>query len=334
MDSVTQIVLGAAVGEAVLGKKVGKKAILYGAIAGTIPDLDTLVGNFFDTITAIEMHRGFSHSIVFAILFAPIFGWIISKIESNSEATWKNWSWLMFWGLFTHPLLDAHTTWGTQLFWPFDLRLAYKNIFVIDPLYTLPFLFFLIMAMRFNRTDPKRRKYNRLGLIVSSIYLLVITPALKFYTFQKFEAALEEQNITYERMDTRPTPLNSILWTANIETDESFLIGNYSVFDTQPIDFYTVPKNYDLAGDLADDPNLNRLIQISDGWYTFSEKNGDLYFNDLRFGNMDIEDPDSEFIFSYKLAKEHGELTATETEKEMTDAKKLLPRLWARILGN
>ncbi len=334
MDSVTQIVLGAAVGEAVLGKKVGKKAILYGAIAGTIPDLDTLAGNFFDTITAIEIHRGFSHSIVFAVLFAPIFGWIISKIESSSEATWKNWSWLMFWGLFTHPLLDAHTTWGTQLFWPFDLRLAYKNIFVIDPLYTLPFLFFLIMAMRFNRTDPKRRKYNRLGLIVSSIYLLVITPALKFYTFQKFEAALEEQNITYERMDTRPTPLNSILWTANIETNESFLIGNYSVFDTQPIDFYTVPKNYDLAGDLADDPNLNRLIQISDGWYTFSEKNGDLYFNDLRFGNMDIEDPDSEFIFSYKLAKEHGELTATETEKEMTDAKKLLPRLWARILGN
>ena len=334
MDSVTQIVLGAAVGEAVLGKKVGKKAILYGAIAGTIPDLDTLVGNFFDTITAIEMHRGFSHSIVFSVLFAPIFGWIISKIESNNEVTWKNWSWLMFWGLFTHPLLDAHTTWGTQLFWPFDLRLAYKNIFVIDPLYTLPFLFFLIMAMRFNRTDPKRRKYNRLGLIVSSIYLLVITPALKFYTFQEFEAALEEQNIPYERMDTRPTPLNSILWTANIETDESFLIGNYSVFDTQPIDYYTVPKNYDLAGDLADDPNLNRLIQISDGWYTFSENNGDLYFNDLRFGNMDIEDPDSEFIFSYKLTKEHGELIATETEKEMTDAKDLLPRLWARILGN
>jgi len=77
----------------------------------------------------------------------------------------------MFWGLFTHPLLDAHTTWGTQLFWPFDLRLAYKNIFVIDPLYTLPFLIFLILALRLKRTDPKRKKYNQLGLIISSIYL-------------------------------------------------------------------------------------------------------------------------------------------------------------------
>ncbi|MCH4822069.1 metal-dependent hydrolase [Gramella lutea] len=334
MDSLTQIVLGAAVGEAVLGKKVGNKAMLYGAIAGTIPDLDTFVGNFFDTITAIEIHRGFSHSIVFAVLFAPVFGWIISKIESNSSATWKNWSWLMFWGLFTHPLLDAHTTWGTQLFWPLDLRLAYKNIFVIDPLYTLPFLVFLIMSMRLKRSNPKRRKYNRLGLIISSVYLLMVTPALKFYTFQKFENALENQNISYERMDTRPTPLNSILWTANIETEDAFLIGNYSIFDSQPIEYYSVPKNYSLAKPIENDPNLERLKKISEGWYTFSENNGDLYFNDLRFGTMDIEDPDSEFIFSYKLTKEHGELTATETEKEMTDAKNLLPRLWARILGN
>ena len=334
MDSLTQIVLGAAVGEVVLGKKAGNKAMLYGAIAGTIPDLDTFVGNFFDTITAIEIHRGFSHSIVFAVLFAPVFGWLISKIESGQEVSWKNWSWLMFWGLFTHPLLDAHTTWGTQLFWPFELRLAYKNIFVIDPLYTLPFLVFLIMAMRLNRSNPNRRKYNRIGLIVSSIYLLVVTPALKFYTFQQFESALQKQNISYQRMDTRPTPLNSILWTANIETEDAFLIANYSIFDTQPIDFYSVPKNYDLAGELADNPNLHRLIDISEGWYTFSESNENLYFNDLRFGTMDIEDPDSEFIFSYRLSMEHGELTAKETEKEMTDAKSLLPRLWARILGN
>lgn len=334
MDSLTQIVLGAAVGEAVLGKKVGNKAMLYGAIAGTIPDLDTFAGNFFDTITAIEIHRGFTHSIVFAVIFAPVFGWLISKIESSSEVTWKNWSWLMFWGLFTHPLLDAHTTWGTQLFWPFDLRLAYKNIFVIDPLYTLPFLVFLILAMSNKRSDPKRRKFNTAGLLLSSFYLLIITPGLKLYTYQKFENALESQEIAYERLDTRPTPLNAILWTANIESEDRFYIGNYSIFDSQPINFYQVPKNHELAGPLQKDPNFNRLIQISEGWYSLSQENDNLYFNDLRFGKMDIEDPEAPFIFSYLLTMEHGELTATETEKEITDAKKLLPRLWARILGN
>ena len=334
MDSLTQIVLGAAVGEAVLGKKVGNKAMLYGAIAGTIPDLDTFAGNFFDTITATEIHRGFSHSIVFAVLFAPVFGWIISKIESSSEATWKNWSWLMFWGLFTHPLLDAHTTWGTQLFWPFDLRLAYKNIFVIDPLYTLPFLVFLILAMRLKRTDPQRKKYNRLGLIVSSIYLLVITPALKLYTFQEFENALESRNIAYLRMDTRPAPLNSILWSANIERENDFLIADYSIFDTQPISFQKIPKNHHLAGEWSDNENLHRLIDISNGWYTLSEEEGQLIYNDLRFGKMDVTDPDAPFVFSYILNEQHGELVATETEKELEDARNLLPKLWARILGN
>ena len=63
MDSLTQIVLGAAVGEAALGKKVGNKALLYGAIAGTIPDLDILSGYFVDTVTALESHRGVTHSI-------------------------------------------------------------------------------------------------------------------------------------------------------------------------------------------------------------------------------------------------------------------------------
>ena len=145
MDSLTQIVLGAAVGEAVLGKKVGNKAMLYGAIAGTIPDLDVLSRYVVDTVTATEWHRGFSHSILFSVLFAPFFGWLVWKLDRKRNATWTDWSWLFFWGLFTHPILDAFTTWGTQLFWPFETRLAFQSIFVIDPLYTLPFLIFLVL---------------------------------------------------------------------------------------------------------------------------------------------------------------------------------------------
>ena len=129
MDSLTQIVLGAAVGEATLGKKVGNKAMFWGAVAGTIPDLDVIANFFVDNVTANELHRGFSHSILFSILMAPIFGWIIAKLYKNKEADWKDWSKLMFWGLFTHPILDAFTTWGTQLFWPFDYKVAFNNIF-------------------------------------------------------------------------------------------------------------------------------------------------------------------------------------------------------------
>ena len=108
MDSLTQIVLGAAVGEAVLGKKVGNRAMFYGAIAGTIPDLDVLSSFFVDTVTALEIHRGFTHSLLFCLIFAPIFGYLVSRIDSYKSV--KGWSMLFFWGLFTHPILDAHTS--------------------------------------------------------------------------------------------------------------------------------------------------------------------------------------------------------------------------------
>ncbi|CAM4286200.1 metal-dependent hydrolase [Zobellia roscoffensis] len=333
MDSLTQIVLGAAVGEAVLGKKVGNKAALYGAIAGTIPDLDVVARYFFDTVTATEIHRGFSHSIFFSILFAPLFGWLISKIERKSEATFKDWSLLMFWGMFTHPILDAFTTWGTQLFWPFKTRLAFQSIFVIDPLYTLPFLIFLIMAMCQKRTSPKRKRYNRLGLTVSTAYLAT-TLILKWFAFQEFSASLEKHGIAHENIDTRPTPFNSVLWTANVDTENAYLIGNYSFYDTKEIEFTSYPKNHQLLGDLKSDKKIQRLIDITEGWYTITQKEGELYFNDLRFGLISMDPKETQFAFSYELKPTENGLVVQEMPKYRTDAKRLLNALWLRIWGN
>lgn len=333
MDSLTQIVLGAAVGEAVLGKKVGNKAMLYGAIAGTIPDLDVLSRYFADTVTAIEWHRGFSHSIFFSILFAPVFGWLISKLERKHNVSWQDWSWLMFWGLFTHPLLDAFTTWGTQLFWPFDLRLAFQSIFVIDPLYTLPFLTLLIMAMVKKRADPKRERYNRLGLSISTGYLAA-TLVLKGMAYQRFEMALKAQGISYSDIDTRPTPFNTLLWTANIETGDAYLIANFSFFDEEPIGFQIYPKNHQLLGELASNDKVKRLEKITDGWFTIAKENGALFFNDLRFGLISLAPDETQFAFSYKIYENQGKVTVEEMPKMRSDAKKLLTALWQRMWGN
>ena len=330
MDSLTQIVLGAAVGEAVLGKKVGNKAMLYGAIAGTIPDLDTFAGYFTDTLTAIEIHRGFTHSILFSVLFAPLFGMLISRWEKGAD--WKEWSWLMFWGLFTHPLLDSFTTWGTQLFWPFDIELAFKTIFVIDPFYTLPFLIFLILAMRRKKEDPKRARYNKLGLLVSSAYLLLAL-GMKTYTFTVFKNSLDQQGIFYSAIETKPSPFNIILWTANVETEEDYLIGSYSLFDTDRlVRFKAFPKNHDYLGQLKQEPEVQRLIDISNGWYVITEKDGDLYFNDLRFGQQNPYKEGSPFTFSYRLKSENGKLKVEEVEKRPENAKEILTDLWHRIV--
>src|SRR5690606_37733207 len=148
-----------------------------------------------------------------------------------------------------------------QLFWPLDARLAFKTIFVIDPLYTVPFLIFLILTMFQNRSSKKRRIYNNLGLILSSSYLMV-TLLLKWMAFTKFESALVDQNIAYKQIDTRPSPLNTILWSANVETDDAYLLGYYSFFDTQPISFETYDKNHQLLGDLVINEKVKRMINV------------------------------------------------------------------------
>ncbi len=331
MDSLTQIVLGAAVGEAVLGKKVGNRAMFYGAMAGTIPDLDVISSIFVDTVRALEIHRGFTHSIVFSVLFAPIFGWIVSKLDSYKSV--KGWSMLFFWGFFTHPILDAHTTWGTQLFWPLDIRLAFKTIFVIDPLYTLPFLAFLILAMFQKKDAPKRQFYNRTGLIVSSSYL-ALTFLLKGLSFYQFTDALKQQNITYQEIETKPAPLNTVLWVANIKRDNDFLIGSYSFFDKSDIDFSSYPKNHHLIDHLIENEKMQRMIHISKGWYTILEKEGELFYNDLRFGLLSTEKDATNFVFQYRIIEnKDGTINFVETKKDVADGKKLMGELWERVKG-
>jgi inner membrane protein len=332
MDSLTHIVLGASVGEAVLGKKIGNRAPLYGAIAGTIPDLDIFAGYFLDPVSAVEVHRGFTHSIIFCVIFAPVFGYLISLFET--VASRKELSWLMFWGLFTHPILDAFTTWGTQLFWPLNINLAFKSVFVIDPLYTLPFLFCLIVAMRKPKASAARAKWNYWGLGISSGYL-IIGLVFKFISYQAFEKALVEQNISYLEIQNRPAPFTTLLWSANVKSKDGFYLGDYSFFDTEPISFRFFPSNEAFAKEVQGEHDLKRLQKISEGWYTFSKnEDGDLLFNDLRFGLLSFTPEEKRFVFSYKLYYKNEVFQVADFRKTPDDGKELIVQLWQRIKGN
>jgi inner membrane protein len=336
LDSLTQIVLGASVGEAVLGKKVGNKAILWGAIAGTIPDLDVILRSFTDEISATQMHRGFSHSFVFAVLIAPLLGWIAKKIHFNlKDVSFKDWTKLFFWTTVTHPLLDAHTTWGTQFFWPFNYRLAYQNIFVVDPLYTLPFLTYLIIAMSFKKENPRRSKFNNIGLSVSSTYL-IITLIFKWVSFQEFKKGLENQKIEYIEMDTKPSPLNAILWSSLIETDKGYRTAYYSLFDKQEITYSKeFLKNHHLLEPYLEQKVIKQLIDISAGWYRIEEKNGKLLFWDLRFGQMGMDVDTASFLWYYELnIDETGNVKAVKRQPKIKNFKMVFKELFNRIKGN
>ena len=339
MDSITQIVLGAACGEAILGKKIGNRALLFGAIGGTIPDLDVFVGKLLynNEIDSMAFHRGFMHSFLFAILGAIAFGavvfWFYNRGKRNGMTTQKDWMWLFFASIFTHPILDSFTAYGTQLFAPFsNYRVAFNNISVADPLYTLPFLVLLIVVMFLKRTSSKRRLFLKLGLGVSSLYMM-FTLVNKYHVHGVYKRALAEEQIDYLRFQTQPTILNNFLWYGIAETTDAYFVGFYSILDATPTvsKWHRLPKNHDLLGDMPKD--LETLSWFSGGYYNLSETSdpNTFLYKDLRYPMMDEDDPNST-IFKFTITKkedrwEAAPFYAPEVNRGSLDS------FWTRIKG-
>ncbi len=310
MDSLTQIVLGAACGEAVLGKKIGNKALLFGAIGGTIPDLDVILGKLLygNSIDELAFHRGIMHSIVFAIIGAFVFGWLCFKLYDNGKRKHtthlKDWICLYFLSIFTHPILDCFTPYGTQLFAPFtDYRVAFNTISVADPLYTLPFLFCLIMVMRYKRSTVKRAHWLKYGLILSTSYLC-LTIINKVYVDSVFKKAFEDAEVTYSRFSAQPTILNNILWYGIAETETDYKVTFYSLFDnvSPSENIISLSKNRD--GVNLNHPDIKTLSWFSDGYFNIvslqQEGTTILRYNDLRYPLLNPNDKNSS-LFSFGL---------------------------------
>ncbi|MBK6342728.1 MAG: metal-dependent hydrolase [Flavobacteriales bacterium] len=380
MDSLTQIVLGAAVGELVLGKKVGNKAILWGAIAGTIPDLDVLTRPFVDGLRANELHRGVTHSILFSAVMAPLLGWwlkrhrrsllavfvalvaavpllgelpmtaklvvglvtaaiialILWRSRGTDEATSREWSWLFWWSLVTHPLLDCHTNWGTQLLWPLPVKVAFNNIFVVDPFYTVPFLICVAATMFHQRTSRRRRWINGFGLMLSSSYM-ALTLILKLIVHTGVARSLDQQAVPHLAISTLPTPFNAVLWTATVETNDAFLIGYRSLLDEKTdFDFIRVPKNRQLLGRWAEHRNMQRLAHLTHGQYVVQSENDTLVLSDIRFGQTGSPSPETPFFMRYRLIPEGDDLRVEVVHPPALDKEKFnaaIAELWTRLKG-
>ena len=326
MDSLTQIVLGAACGEVALGKKIGNKALLFGAIGGTIPDLDVFTSRWIysNEIDIMAAHRGFSHSIVFSILGAFVFGWLVYWIYNRGKrkdvTTKKDWIWLFFLALSTHILLDAFTPYGTQWFLPFSrYRVAFNNISVVDLLYTLPFLLCLVVMMFFRRNTKRRNVWLKLGLGISSLYML-LTIINKFYVNYVFKTSLVKDTIPYIRFSTQPTILNNILWYGIAETETSYYVGFYSLLDKeQKVDkWQELPKNHKLVS--TENKDIKRLAWFSNGYYNFMplEEENTFRFNDLRYPLFNEEDPNSS-VFSFTIYKKSDSWDALPFDGKIPD---------------
>ena len=337
MDSISQLVLGAAVGEATLGRKLGNRAILWGAIGGTIPDLDVLSGLFLSELGELTFHRGISHSLLFSVLFALLLGWLIHRFNKpTSLVTRKEWQMMLFLAFFTHVILDCFTVYGTQVFAPFSsYRVSWGSIAVVDPLYTIPLLLSLVITGFIIRTKRTRRIVNYLGLALSTLYLLC-TVYNKTRVQKIFEHEFKSQNIEVTRMMTSPTIFNNILWSCTAEANDAYYVGLYSFYDTVPVKFSKIEKQHTLIQNIDSDPTITSLRWFSDNYFCIDIVDGNLLFNDLRFGAyFDKEGNNTDYIFSFLLEEEDGkyELVETIIGPPKDQEQEYIDNFFARIWG-
>ena len=335
MDSLTHLVLGAAIGEAVLGKKIGRQAMLWGAVANTIPDFDVLASPCFSHAQQLMVHRGFTHSFLFLVLVSPMLGWLFSKWYKKFGVSWKSWTLLFFLNLFSHIFIDSFTAYGTGWFEPFNsYRVSFNTIFVADPFYTLPFLICVLIALIAKNNSPNRFKWNKIGLIISSAYL-VFTIVNKLHVDNKMQEAFVKKNTQTTAFITTPTPLNNFLWMAYSPDISGYWFGYYSIFDkTNDIEYFHVNKNESLMRPYVKDESVKILKQFSKGYYCITKNKEDIYFNDIRFGQMGGWDkPDSSFVFSFKLNNIEGNSRALNRTKFKKSFSDVFASLVNRIKG-
>lgn len=221
MDPLTQGVLGAALPQATASRgKLAASAGLLGFLAGMAADLDVLIRSGTDPLLFLEYHRQFTHSLVFVPLGGVICALILHAVLGRRRGLSFRQSWLFCTlGYATHALLDACTTYGTMLFWPFsDARIAWNTISIIDPLFTLPLLLAVVLAAKRGRP-----LFARLGLVWACSYM-----ALGLWQRSEAEeigyALAAKRGHDVVRLEAKPSFANILVWKVVYETRDRYYV--------------------------------------------------------------------------------------------------------------
>lgn len=329
MDSLSQIVLGAATFALIKDKEIGKKALLYGAILGTIPDLDILINPFFNNIEQLAIHRGFSHSIFFSFLLSLIFGKLFALKHKTS---FKSWFWASFLALFTHPLLDICTTYGTRILYPLNKSFfALDNVFVIDPLYTIWLLVGCITLLIMKNSNTNRITVIKYSLVLSTSYLLFGLFA-NLYVKNHFEKELKRQKIAYEKLKIVPTPFNTIFWQGIIKTKEGIYFSDYSLFDSKEnLNFHYEKNDVDFIAVKMKITELDPFFNFTEGFALARKEDTKMMIYGTKFGPMSIENGKANFIFPLAFNKDGSYVLS---QKRPNSFKKILQNIFIRVKGN
>ena len=344
MDSLTHIAVGACIGEAFAGKTVGRKALLWGALAQSIPDIDFLAAFWTDSASNLLAHRGFTHSFLFALLITPFMAVMAEKWHRPHNISLRKWFFFFGSVIFGHLFLDAFNNYGVGWFEPFSrYRVSFNAIYVADPFFSVWLGIACVALILLNarsrklrqEQQPKRQFWWRFGLSLSGLYLM-------YCVFNKIKIdsdvrdILKKQNIVYTRYFTTPAPLQNWLWYVVAGDDKGYHVGYRSLFDSKKeMVFQYFPRQDSLLLPIHDHEEVQKLVRFSQQFYTVEQWQDTLVFNDLRFGQIiGWQNPKEKFAFHFFLQHPDDNKLVVQRGRFAKWDKAAAEAFWMRIKGN
>ena len=296
MDSLTQAVLGASVAGVCAPAGQRRKALLVGAMLGTLPDLDVLI-DYGDAVRNFTYHRGFSHSLFVLAPFAALLWLLLRRWWAPVRAAPQRWLTAIALALLTHPLLDAHTAYGTQLFWPLEVRpTMWSTLFIIDPAYSLPLLVGVVVAA-IGAKKVWAGKALTIGIVISTLYLGWSWVG-KLMVESDARDVLADMGLANAPVFSTPTPFNTLLWRVVVMTKDGYLQGYDSLLvNEQLIKFESYPSQNSMLIDAADVWAVQRLRWFASDFLKVSVRDDKLVLTDLRMGG------EPNYAFSHIVAE-------------------------------
>lgn len=336
MDSLTHIALGACMGEAFAGHKVGKKAMIWGALAQSIPDIDFIAAFWLNTSDNLLAHRGFTHSILFSLVVTFVMAYFAERWHRPHNISYTRWWFFFCAAIMMHIFLDAFNNYGVGWFEPFShYRISFNVMYVADPLFSIVPGIALLMLIILKSFSKKRKFWWRAGLGFCLLYLGYCC-INKIIINQDVKKLLAKQQVDYNRYFTTPAPLQSWLWFVVADADSGYYVGYRSVFDkTKQMPLYYFSRNGYLLDDIKEQRQLRQLIRFSQGYYTVEKRKDTMLFNDLRFGQViGWEDPKEEFAFHYYIQPDIDNTLVVQRGRFAKWDRRSFRLFWKRVTGH
>ncbi len=277
MDTPTQAVLGAALGQAFSGRSLGRKALLWGAVTGVIPDLDIAAAAGMGPWGEFLYHRGPTHALWFGPVFGTALGfgaWAVHRRRTASgpagptgSSLLGSWIGLFVLVLFTHPLLDLFTSYGTQLLWPVTRhRFAVHSVSIVDPLYTGILGLALVVGLLKGARSNFARRAALFAVLLSTAYLF-FGAWLNGRAESEVRRQLEREGVEEARVRCYPTFLQVFLRRAVVWTPEEVRVGLISMWSPSAVAWERFPVS---RGPLVDAVRASEAGRIFE-WFAMGD---------------------------------------------------------------